>query len=790
MPPATKKAAPKEPPKSLAALREAMGKKYGTGRIVKRSEVKPYTVISTGSIEVDAATVVGGVVVGRITEFAGVEGSAKTTTTINVMANAQRTDPRTVGYIDMEQDFDWDWAEANGLDTSDKRFFYAFPDDSEDVSDQAAEMIRTGLFSVLVVDSVGGMESKQAFTKEAEDHVMGRNAQVITRMVKRLAVLARKHHCAVILVNQFRCLAEGTLISTNQGVLPVEQVRSGMMVAGPAGRSARVQAVSATGVVSGRALGCWGRPELRISDTHRQIVLGANATLPEVLGCHLSPGDWLVQPLTQSAGGGSGGSCSIEDATLFGLHFADGHLGVVNGVPKVLTFTERSEERRLLVAAALRRRYGVEAIHVGKWVVSLRGRKNREDFLSWGPGGTGESKRVPDAIMAGGVDVRRAFLRGASLDTHGFTGCGGFLWTAECREHLRVISAMLLEFGVHGDLRQDKTNKGDHWHLYVTGDDAVRYRDNVGFVETSKTAKAEVFRGSAGARGKKDFVPLWMADEVASLLSNRGIAGRSAFPYAQALKAVRHQGLNASRQGLLSLCEQAAKQDEVFRPYVDLLTFNRFIEIESILETSFSAFDLQVEGGLFVAEGFLTHNSNLTNSMASDITAGPKALKYATSMRLDFRSVGGVEDRLMATIPGVKEPQVVGVKIAVRVQRSKVGPQGRNGAFFLIKQVTPEYGPIGIDRATEALSLGIDTGVIVVEGGGYHVMPWTTDKKDRIRGQAGVRDFLRAHPDRVEQIRLAAIATYAHEVIPEVEVAFDQETGEVLDVADAAEVAQ
>ena len=197
-------------PTSIEGLRTQMVQRYGSGRIARREEVKAYSVISTGSVNLDAATRVGGWVRGRTHEIVGPEGVGKTTLAINGMVEAQKAEPKlAVGYIDMEQTFDYDWAEAQGLDTSDARFVHAFPDDSEDVSDQLRMMCRTDLFSMIIVDSIGGMESKQALSKEAEEVTMGRNAQVITRMVKNVAVLARKHQVAIIFINQLRANLSG-----------------------------------------------------------------------------------------------------------------------------------------------------------------------------------------------------------------------------------------------------------------------------------------------------------------------------------------------------------------------------------------------------------------------------------------------------------------------------------------------------------------------------------------------------------------------------------------------------
>jgi recombination protein RecA len=199
-----------KPAASLKSLREQMTKTYGEGRVTRRDSVKKYEVISTGSLSLDHAMRVGGWVRGRTHEIIGVEGVGKTTVTITSMAEAQRTYPdEVVGYIDMEQTFDFDWAAANGLDTSDDRFIHVFPDDTEQVSDMLRQMCQTGLFSMLVVDSIGGMESKQAFEKGADEAVMGRNAQAITRMVKHVATLARTHNVAIVFVNQYRANLSG-----------------------------------------------------------------------------------------------------------------------------------------------------------------------------------------------------------------------------------------------------------------------------------------------------------------------------------------------------------------------------------------------------------------------------------------------------------------------------------------------------------------------------------------------------------------------------------------------------
>lgn len=203
MPPKPKKAVA-EKPKSLDALRMGLEKRYGVA-VMRRENVVKHSVIPTGSLTLDLAHRTGGWVEGRMHEIVGPEGVGKTTLLISSLREAQKKYPKgAVGYIDMEQTFDYDWAEALGLDTSNERFIHIFPDDSEDVSDILRRMADSGLMHMIGVDSIGGMESKQAFEKDAGEAVMGRNAQIITRMVKHCAVLCRRNNVTVLMVNQLR----------------------------------------------------------------------------------------------------------------------------------------------------------------------------------------------------------------------------------------------------------------------------------------------------------------------------------------------------------------------------------------------------------------------------------------------------------------------------------------------------------------------------------------------------------------------------------------------------------
>ncbi|MFD7835558.1 hypothetical protein [Streptomyces sp. NPDC059761] len=190
--------------KGLTKLRADLTKVYGD-RLTRRETMMRPDAISTGSLTLDYALGVGGFALRRTHEIVGPEGMGKTTLANLTMANAQRQYPdRAVCLIDMEQAYDYAWAEKLGVDTSEDRFIHLYPDHSEDVSDQIAMVLRSGLVSVVTVDSIGGMESKAAFEKKADESAMGKNSQVISRMVKRVAGLCREHNSLVLFINQYR----------------------------------------------------------------------------------------------------------------------------------------------------------------------------------------------------------------------------------------------------------------------------------------------------------------------------------------------------------------------------------------------------------------------------------------------------------------------------------------------------------------------------------------------------------------------------------------------------------
>ena len=83
-----------EKDKALDAALLQIQKQFGKGAIMKLGDDNALTdiqAISTGSITLDVATGIGGVPRGRIIEIYGPESSGKTTLTLLIIAEAQKT---------------------------------------------------------------------------------------------------------------------------------------------------------------------------------------------------------------------------------------------------------------------------------------------------------------------------------------------------------------------------------------------------------------------------------------------------------------------------------------------------------------------------------------------------------------------------------------------------------------------------------------------------------------------------------------------------------------------------
>lgn len=178
----------------------------------------------------------GGIPRGRIIEFFGEEGSGKTTTALDVVANAQRlfeseynekieyyegldkmnkeqsasySKLKDRGYlkclwVDCENTFDEEWAEILGVDCQKLCIMSPDSQSAEEIFDMMSKLIETGEVGLCVLDSLGMMVSQQEMDKKIEESTYGGISRALTKFSKKIEGICAATGCALIGINQVR----------------------------------------------------------------------------------------------------------------------------------------------------------------------------------------------------------------------------------------------------------------------------------------------------------------------------------------------------------------------------------------------------------------------------------------------------------------------------------------------------------------------------------------------------------------------------------------------------------
>jgi len=189
------------------ALDLALGqieKQFGKGSILRlgsKDAIVPVSVISTGSISLDAALGVGGVPRGRICEIFGPESSGKTTIALQVVAEAQKRGG-IAAFIDVEHALDPVYAKKLGVDVD--NLLVSQPDYGEQALEITSHLIASGQIDVLVVDSVAALVPKAELEGEMGDSHMGVQARLMSQALRKLTGAVNKSRTCLIFINQIR----------------------------------------------------------------------------------------------------------------------------------------------------------------------------------------------------------------------------------------------------------------------------------------------------------------------------------------------------------------------------------------------------------------------------------------------------------------------------------------------------------------------------------------------------------------------------------------------------------
>lgn len=188
--------------KDLESLLESLQTRFGEGAIMtlgKASRAKIETVPS-GSFSLDIA-LGGGLPKGRIVEIFGPEASGKTTLALHAVAEIQKRGGKAA-FIDAEHALDPDYAARIGVKVKD--LIISQPDNGEEALNILESLVRSGIISIVVVDSVAALTPRAEIEGEMGAHQVGAQARLMSQALRKLTAIAAKSGTIIIFINQIR----------------------------------------------------------------------------------------------------------------------------------------------------------------------------------------------------------------------------------------------------------------------------------------------------------------------------------------------------------------------------------------------------------------------------------------------------------------------------------------------------------------------------------------------------------------------------------------------------------
>lgn len=189
--------------KVLEETLKQIEKTFGKGSIMKlgdRPDVE-MDAISSGSLLIDAALGVGGYPRGRIIEIFGPESSGKTTLALHAIAEAQKKGGKAA-FIDAEHSIDPEYAHNLGVNIDD--LILAQPDSGEQALDIVDMLVNSKALDIIIVDSVAALVPQAELDGVMSDSLVGSQARLMSKAMRKLAGILNKSNCTVIFINQLR----------------------------------------------------------------------------------------------------------------------------------------------------------------------------------------------------------------------------------------------------------------------------------------------------------------------------------------------------------------------------------------------------------------------------------------------------------------------------------------------------------------------------------------------------------------------------------------------------------
>ena len=189
--------------KALTAALSQIERQFGKGAMMRLGDTPQERIpsISTGSLGLDVALGIGGLPQGRIVEIYGPESSGKTTLTLQVIAECQKSGG-TCAFIDAEHALDPLYAQNLGVNIDD--LLVSQPDTGEQALEICDMIVRSGAVDVVIIDSVAALTPKAEIEGEMGDTHVGLQARLMSQALRKMAGNIKNSNTLVVFINQIR----------------------------------------------------------------------------------------------------------------------------------------------------------------------------------------------------------------------------------------------------------------------------------------------------------------------------------------------------------------------------------------------------------------------------------------------------------------------------------------------------------------------------------------------------------------------------------------------------------
>lgn len=192
-----------EESQSLNKVLQTINKEYGANSIIDMNLKTSWqdNTISSGSILLDQIIGIGGYPKGRIIEIYGNESSGKTTLALHAIKSVQDNNG-LAAFIDVEHALDANYIEKIGINL--QQLIVSQPDSAEHALGILEILVRSKLFSLIVIDSVAALTPQIELDGEMSSQTIGVQARLMSKALRKINTYISQSNCLVIFINQIR----------------------------------------------------------------------------------------------------------------------------------------------------------------------------------------------------------------------------------------------------------------------------------------------------------------------------------------------------------------------------------------------------------------------------------------------------------------------------------------------------------------------------------------------------------------------------------------------------------